>query len=188
MKKKKGNRLFAFCLLCVASLLIVSCGSKQVADEEEIMGRVSAVSEEQITISVFEMSKEKKQPDEVSGGAFEGKERPEGTPPADMQQGERPEGTPPADMQQGERPEGTPPADMQQGRNPEGNEQQDKTILISKSTKIYRQNGEEKIEISISDLNPGDTVMVAMDGENADSITIREGEKRSRKMEETNEK
>ena len=76
-------------------------------------------------------------------GRMNGGNRPEGTPPADMQKGEgsdnRPEGTPPADMQKGEhtdnRPEGTPSSDMRQG------------------------NMEDE-EISISDINEGDVVSV----------------------------
>lgn len=136
----------------------------------EVMGRVTSVSDSEITLAVFEKpdgdrpeggKTDGKRPGSVSGGAFrQGEEPPEGTPPAGQQGEEPPEGTPPAG-QQGEQPS-----------------EQTQKIRIGSGTKVYRQQGEEKTEATISDVQPGSMVTVVVDGEEAVSITIQSMEGR----------
>lgn len=188
--------------LCVCMLAsMTACGESDSENLTQVSGRVSAVADGEITLSVFEMpgngEMRGNRPDGVSGGAVDGKERPkmpEGTPPADMngkmpqggempkdgkmpqgngQRGQRPDGVSGGTMEGREKPEmpdGTPPVGNA-GGVPRGTSET-KKIIIKDSTKVYTQQGEEKVESSVSDVQLGSMVMVELDGDEAVSITI----------------
>lgn len=188
-------------LLGLACAALTACGD-DAEGTEEITGRLTSVSDSQIEIEVFDKGEGRDPGAASGGAVRgEGMRRPEGTPPADMKQGERPEGTPPADMdmEQGEKPEGAPPTDLEKGERPEGTPPADmpeagqgggkdgegdpgngrgmkagekKTFAINDSTKFYKQEGEEKTEITVDEVELGGMVSVAADGDTAVTVTV----------------
>ena len=122
MKNRRAKKL-CIGLLCVAMISagLTGCGEESSESYTQVMGRVTAVSDSEITLAVFE------------------------------------------------KPEGTPPAEDKQKDNPST---ETKTIAITKSTKVYTQQGEEKTEASLSDVQLGSRVSVELDGEEAVSITL----------------
>lgn len=138
MKNRRAKKL-CIGLLCVAMISagLTGCGEESSESYTQVMGRVAAVSDSEITLAVFEKPEGKG----VSGGAVHGQDRPEGTPPAEDKQKDNPS-------------------------------TETKTIAITKSTKVYTQQGEEKTEVSLSDVQLGSMVSVELDGEEAVSITL----------------
>ena len=138
MKNRKAKKL-CIGLLCVAMISagLTGCGEESSESYTQVMGRVTAVSDSEITLAVFEKPEGKG----VSGGAVHGQDRPEGSPPAGDKQKDNPS-------------------------------TETKTIAITKSTKVYTQQGEEKTEVSLSDVQLGSMVSVELDGEEAVSITL----------------
>lgn len=151
---------------CVLAGSLTGCGDKEV-DGTEVMGRITAVSDSEITLAVFERPEGEEargeRPDGVSGGAI----------------GEHPKPASGEAIQGGERPKGTPPAGRPEGENGEGKEEkfgndssETRKITIDSDTKVYKQQGEEETEAAVSDLELGSMVTVVLDGEEADRITI----------------
>ena len=158
MEGKKIRAIGTSLILCLAAMNISGCGSKDSeSSANAVMGRVTSVSDTQIVMEVMDKQDDKKP--EASGGAagIEGN-KPQGTPPADMQQDN-----------DGQKPEGTPPADAKNGGKKKG---ESKTYQIDSDTKIYKKSGEESTEISVSEINPGEMVSVETDGEKATSIIV----------------
>ena len=152
------NSIKKFCaglMLCMSLSSLTGCGSSSDgASENAVMGRLTAVSESQIKMEAFERQNKG--------------EKPQGTPPAvkgdDNQK--------PGDDQVGEKPEGTPPA--MDDKNPQGRKGETKTYQISSDTKIYKQQGEEKTEISINEVDLGTMISVETDGDEATSIIVQD--------------
>lgn len=162
MRYKKWITVVCFSMVMMG---MNGCGKSGSDDAgTEVMGRVTSVSDSEITLAVFEKpdgdrpeggKTDGKRPGSVSGGAFrQGEEPPEGTPPAG---------------QQGEQPS---------DRSTKQPSEQTQKIRIDSDTKVYRQQGEEKTEAAISDVQPGSMVTVVVDGEEAVSITIQSMEGR----------
>lgn len=144
-------------------------GDNSEEETEEILGEVTEVTENSITIAVGT----KKETERM--------EKPEGKP--SEEKGEAPEGQPSGDM--GEAPEGQPSGDM--GEKPSmleltGEEQ---TITITENTKITKSSmgkpenqteestGEAEQTISVTDIAVGDTVSISLDEDgNAATIAI----------------
>ncbi len=154
MRYKKWITVVCFSMVMMG---MSGCG-KSASDDTgtEVMGRVTSVSDSEITLAVFE----KPDGDRPEGGKTDGK-RPGSVSGGAFRQGEEP-------------PEGTPPAG-QKGEQPS---EQTQKIRIDSGTKVYRQQGEEKTETTISDVQPGSMVTVVVDGEEAVSITIQSMEGR----------
>lgn len=194
--------IFALCLGMVMAGL-AGCGKSE-SDQSgtEIMGRVTAVSDSEITLAVFERQDgEKPDGSEPDGGNPDG-ERPDGeNPDGSEPDGEKPDGEKPdssesddkkpdGEKPDGERPQGGRPGNVSGGAFRAGEEppassgqpanEQTKKIAISGDTKVYRQQGEEKTEGTISDIQLGSMVSVVMEGEEAVSITIQTMEERGR--------
>ncbi len=144
-------------------------GDNSEEETEEILGEVTDVTENSITIAVGTKKE------------MERMEKPEGEP--SEEKGEAPEGQPSGDM--GEAPEGQPSGDM--GEKPSmleltGEEQ---TITITENTKITKSSmgkpenqteestGEAEQTISVTDIAVGDTVSISLDEDgNAATIAI----------------
>lgn len=56
-----------------------------------------------------------------------------------------------------------------------------KTFVLNDDTKIYKQEGEEKTEISTEELELGSMLSVVADGDTAEIITVQSSENRQRK-------
>ena len=189
MKDRRAKKLCTG-LLCAAMIMagLTGCGSESSESYTQVMGRVTAVSDSEITLAVFEQPEGRA----ASGGAVQGQDKPEGTPPAGMPEGGEPGENPPEGVSgeavQGQnKPEGTPPAGMPEGGEPGEKTDSDradgdkktktestetKKITISSDTKVYTQQGEEKTETSLSEVELGSMVSVELDGEEAVSITL----------------
>lgn len=158
MKKERSIKKKLVCFgLCMAlaGTMLAGCGDTE-ETETEVMGRITSISDGEITLAVFDRpSEDGKVPGGASGGAFEGRERPEGVSGGALEGRERPDG---------EKPEGTPPA--------KNGETSEKIITITSDTKVYQQQGEEKTESSLDVLQLGSMVSVTLSGEEAQSITL----------------
>lgn len=145
MNRKKMKALYTALLLCMATTGLSACGSDNGTDNTDsaVVGRVTSVSDSEIQLEIF---KKGQRENDGEGGRFHGASG------AAIEPGE----TPPH-----EKPEGTPPA-----------ADETKSYTISSDTKVYQQDGEEKTEITLDDLNPGSMVSVESDGDEAESITI----------------
>lgn len=169
--RKRKVMCIGFCF-ALAGAMLTACGSDETAGAE-VRGRITSISEQEITLEITNHPEGEKpegenrggkKPDGVSGSAVEGKEKPEGTPPADKT---------------GEKASHNVSGSAI-GR--ENRETESKTYSVSKNTKIYTQQGEEKTEVSLSDLELGSMVSVTVSGDEAESITVqtrnqRQGEK-----------
>ncbi len=181
MSYKKWITVVCFSMVVMG---MSACGKSGSDDTgTEVMGRVTAVSDSDLTLAVFQMPEGEK----PEGGMPDGKKTEDGKPDGDRPDGEKPNGEKPdgnrpesvsgGAFRQGEEPpEGTPPAGQQGEERPDRDAgpsaEQTQKILISSDTKVYRQQGEEKTEATISDVEPGSMVTVVVDGEEAVSITI----------------
>ena len=147
------------------------------SQENVVLGEIKAVSDSEITIAVGTM-KEMGQP-EGDGQSGEAPEKPEG----DDEGGEAPE-KPEGDDEGGEAPE-KPEGDDEDGETPSMLELtgEEHTITVTADTVIAKQAGGmqpggnsqdgEAEEISLSDIQEGDTVSVMLDEDgNAVSITV----------------
>lgn len=192
-KHNSEHKVWAFglsLLLGLAGASLTACSSSQQENTASgMMGRLTSVSDTKVVVEVFNRPS-----NAASGGAVDGRrasdgdmggKRPEGTPPADFKQGEhpkgeRPDGTPPADrpdMKQDDQKEGQP--DSENGKKQKKGES--KTFVLTDDTKIYKQEGEEKTEISADELELGSMLSVVADGENAEIITIQSRENRGKR-------
>lgn len=170
-------------LLGLASAGLTACNNNQQENTASgMMGRLTSVSDKKVVVEVFDRPS-----NAVSGQAADGsrasdgnmgRQKPEGTPPAGFKQGEKPEG---------ERPDGTPPADRperkQENRDNSQNEKkpkkgESKTFVLTEDTKIYKQEGEEKTEISAEELELGSMLSIVAEGDTAEVITVQSGENR----------
>lgn len=179
MTENKIRKICAGLVLCMSLASLTGCGSSKEGDAESaVMGRLTAASDTKIVMEVFGEDGDKKpdgeRPDAVSGSGarFDGKEgkdgkMPEGTPPADKQQGEKP----PTD---GQKPDGTPPSDDDNQRGQGGRKGESKTYQLDDDTKIYKQSGDEKTEISINEVDLGSMISVETEGDTATSITVQD--------------
>lgn len=189
-KSKSGHKMWVFgasLLLTLAGAGLTACGSSQQEDTEAgLMCRLTSVSDTKVVVEVFERG-EGHPPNAASGGAADGKM------PSEPDMGKRPEGTPPADFKNGKKPEGTPPADAPEMKRGDGGENRDsqengktrkkgesKTFVLDEGTKIYKQDGEEKTEISAGELELGSMLSVVADGDTAKTITVQSGERQKR--------
>lgn len=183
MKNRWMKGLCAGLCACMMTAGLAGCGQSSSESSTQVMGRVTAVSDSEITLAVFEQPEGKG----VSGGAVHGQDKPKGTPPAGMPEGGEPGEKAPDGVSGGafggkDRPEGTPPADNPgektdstsgDGDKKMRNESTEtKKIAISKDTKVYTQQGEDKTEASLSDVQLGAMVSVELDGDEAISITL----------------
>lgn len=137
----------------------------QSEEETTTMGRVTAMADNSITIMAMNFGNGKHgdrpngtPPDgDNKGGRPSGTmapdgEKPDGTMPAD---GEKPSGTMTPD---GEKPDGTMPADMPKDGRGQGEE---KTVIISDSTSIVKQNEDGTTEtIDISEITEGTMIEI----------------------------
>lgn len=168
MTKRKIRTICTALCLCMLGLGLSGCGQTEEEKEEtSVMGRVTAISDSEITLAVFEKPEggqnEGAGPDGISGGAV----------------GERPEPASGEAVQGDEKPTGTPPAgksDHGAGEGKEDKFDQDSSetrkFTISSNTKVYTQQGEEESETEISDITPGTMVTIVPDGDEAAKITI----------------
>jgi hypothetical protein len=202
MNRKKARALYTALFLCMAATGLTACGSDTSSEssDSEVVGRVTSISDSELQMEVFDMDanasedKGDKFPG-ASGGAISGAavkdggdrpQMPEGTMPADGDRkdnnGEngKPDGTPPADQgNQGEAPDAKD-GDADTKKDADGNDKsgsgqpsgESKTYAISSDTKVYQQDGDEKTEITLDELNPGSMVSVETDGDEVESITI----------------
>lgn len=156
MKDRRAKKLCTG-LLCAAMIMagLTGCGSESSESYTQVMGRVTAVSDSEITLAVFEQPEGRA----ASGGAVQGQNKPEGTPPAGM-----PEGGEPGEKTDSERADGD--------KKTKTESTETKKITISSDTKVYTQQGEEKTETSLSEVELGSMVSVELDGEEAVSITL----------------
>jgi len=141
----EGKKIRAICtslILCLAAMNISGCGSKD--SESSANAVMGRVTSVSDTQIVIEVmdKQDDKKPEAASGGA--------------------------AGIE-GNKPQGTSPADTKNGGKKKG---ESKTYQIDSDTKIYKKSGEESMEISVSEINPGDMVSVETDGEKATSITV----------------
>ncbi len=161
--KRKG-----MCIgLCfaLAGAMLTACGREE-ASGAEVRGRITSISEQEITLEIFrqlegERSKgEKPDGKNVSGSAVGKMEKPAGTPSAGKSDEKAPD-------------------NVSGGATGKGNSlTESKTYSLSGSTKIYMQQGEEKTKVSLSDLELGSMVSVTASGDKADSITVQAGNKK----------
>lgn len=153
--------------------------SDSASEGSTVMGQVSAIGEDSITLSV--MTKPQ--------GA-----KPSGNPSNNKDFSDRPEGTPPAMKEGEERPvsggafhggEGRAASD---GAIRNGGKGESKTIKISDSTTVNISQGESTTEGSISDISLGKMVEVVLesDGETAKLVTIMNIERGSKSMKSSN--
>lgn len=71
----------------------------------------------------------------------------------------------------GGKPDGTPPAGKRQ--NSSQSQGESKTYKIDSDTKIYKEDGGEKTEISLDEVELGSMISIEADGEDADSIIVK---------------
>jgi hypothetical protein len=168
--------------------------------DSSVVGRVTSVSDSELQMEVFDMDANAAdgKGDKflgASGGAISGSavengdnppQMPDGTMPAgeDGKNGgddnKKPDGTPPAgadgtpSADQADTPNAENGADKEKGNGENGKKMsgESKTYTISSDTKVYKQDGDEKTEITLDDLNPGSMVSVEADGDEVESITI----------------
>lgn len=167
MTEQKRKIMCIGLCLAMAGTVLTGCGSDETAGTE-VRGRVTSISETEITLEITNQPGGERhgegRPDGVSGSAVEGKEKPEGTPPADKSEEKAPQNA----------------SGSAVGR--ENRETESKTYSVSKNTKFYTQQGEDKTEVSLSDLQLDSMVTAVVSGDEAESITIqtrdqRQGEK-----------
>lgn len=181
MKKTGMNKLYTGLLLCMACAGLTACGSSD--GTTKTSGRLTAISETQIQIE--EMTGDPGQNGPASGGAI-GEGRPASGPAIQGDDkkkgpvsggavGEKPDGTPPADAKgngkKNGKPDGTPPAGK--GQNSSQSQGESKTYKIDSDTKIYKEDGGEKTEISLDEVELGSMISIEADGEEADSIIVK---------------
>ena len=179
MTDNRVRKICAGLVLCMSLASLTGCGSSKEGDPESaVMGRLTAASDTKIVMEVLGEAGDRKpdgeRPDAVSGSGarFDDKEgkdgkMPEGTPPAGEQQGEKP----PADEGM---PDGTPPSDGDNQRGRDGRRGESKTYQLDDDTKIYKQSGDEKTEISIDEVDLGSMISVETEGDTAISITVQD--------------
>lgn len=194
MKKEMKKSMFKVMLVCVAAVGLTACANSRqdssASDGSSVTGRLTAVSGSQITVSVMN----------DGGGRPDGDASKGEKPDSEASKGEKPDG----DAPKGEKPDGEAPKDMAPGNSASGGaiageedsdhkrsdgfskgqrssggrkgKGEEKTYQITGSTKIYKQSGDEKTEVSLDEVDPGSPVTITADGENAVTITVRDGD------------
>lgn len=162
----KTENVKAFCtglLLCMATIGMTGCGNSSSGSASTTNGRLTSISDSQVVIEAF--ADDMKKMENVSGGAVSG-----GAMSGKPQDGERPE------LPQGEQPASGGAVDGQQkpddSQMPQG---ESKNYNISSKTKVYKQSGDSKTEISLDDVEIGDNISVVADGEDATEIVVQDG-------------
>lgn len=190
IEHKSKIRAFGVSLLFgLASISLTACNnSGQENTSSGMMGRLTSVSDTKVVVEVFDRPS-----NAVSGGAADGGraldentdgKKPEGTPPADFKPGEKPEGAPPDGTPPAGQPEGKQEGEKEGGGNPQNGKKpgkgQNKTFTITDDTKIYKQDGEEKTEISAGELELGSMISVVAEGDTAEVVTVLSGMNRQK--------
>lgn len=167
MADNKMRKICAGLVLCMSLASLTGCGGS--SDEENtdnsVMGRLTAISSSKITMDVMDWDNtrhaKEERPDTVSGGGVKigekDREKRKGTPPND----EKLQEAPPSD---GEKPQGTPPA--KKGET--------KTFELNSDTKIYKQSGEEKVEITLDEVELGTWLIVSLEENVVTSMVVQD--------------
>lgn len=175
----KTENVKAFCtglLLCMATIGMTGCGNSSSGSASTTNGRLTSISDSQVVIEAF--ADDMKKMENVSGGAVSGSAM-SGKP----QDGEKPDQNMNSDSSsdkkeppQGEQPASGGAVDGQQkpddSQMPQG---ESKNYNISSKTKVYKQSGDSKTEISLDDVEIGDNISVVADGEDATEIVVQDG-------------
>lgn len=162
MKNYSDNKFRKICaglVLCMSLASLTGCSNHEENADSLIMGRVTSISGSKIVMEVFDKGKMQK-PDGKAPGAVSGSARQPGKPDAG-----KPEGTPSSDAA---KPEGTPPSDIKKLKG------DTKTFELNDETKVYKQSGNEKVEIAIADVDPGSIVFVSTEDNVVTSVVIQE--------------
>lgn len=170
-KRLKNAKKWMSVFICAMALTTTACGNgttttsteaagEDTKESESIMCRVTSVGDNSLTVMTM-------------GNGNRG-ERPDGTPPADrenMKDGEKPDGTPPADYKEKkEQSEDGASGDETKEDLPENakNHGEEKTILLSDSTTIKKENEDGTIEECVlSDITEG--VMLKVTGTDSEN-------------------
>lgn len=160
---KKKNKLVSVCTaLALAMTMTVTmsgCGSasSDAQTSDGTMGRVTGISDSQLTVETFGQRG-------MGSGAASGS--------AAAPDGERPDGPPdgqaPSGNADGSKDSGNGAPDGQ-GRIGKG---ESKTYNISNSTAFYREENGSQTEITSADVQPGDMVKVVSDGDNVTAVYV----------------
>lgn len=154
-------------LLGLASASLTACNNNQQENAASgMMGRLTSVSDTKVIVEVFDRPS-----NAVSGQAADGSRASDGNMGR-----QKPEGTPPADR----------PERKQETRDNSQNEKEprkgeSKTFVLSEDTKIYKQEGEEKTEISAEELELGSMLSIVAEGDTAEVITVQSGGNRQKR-------
>lgn len=175
MRKIRTKTSIFFALLACSALILSGCGSKTSESAgDEVNGRVSAFSDSEITVEVFQKNDDNsngrpERPDAASGGAVTENGKPDGEAP----QGENPPEKPSESM----KPDGEMPASggaIGNGEKPSGDmpKGESKTYTITDDTKFYENDGESTTEISLNDLELGGDVTLVLDSEGKNVVSV----------------
>jgi hypothetical protein len=197
MTKQVKQILIGGIFFCAAVSGLTACGSSSDSSGgESVVGRVTSISDTEIQIETVEMKEKGGEPDGASGGAIDGKDggqRPDGASGGAIDGkdgGQRPDG----DMTDGasggaidgkdggEKPDGDMPDGAsggaiggKDGEKPDGaSSGETKVYTITNKTKIYKQDGDEKTEITVDEIELGGSVTVTANGDTATEITVQE--------------
>ena len=197
MTKIHTKRSIIFTVIACTALVLSGCGSKSTESAgDEVNGRVSAFSDSEITVEVFQKNDgssegRPERQDAASGGAVGNGEQPPEKPSESMKpdgeaaQGENPPDRPSESMKpDGEAPQGEQPPEnpdaasggaVGNGEKPSGQmpKGESKTYTITDDTKFYENDGDSTTEISLNDLELGGDVTLVLDsdGKNVVSVT-----------------
>lgn len=183
MKKRRVKAGVVFALLACTAMIVSGCGSKtSEASGEEVSGRVSAFSDSEITVEVFQKKKDDSsegRPDAASGGAISEERKPDGEAP----QGENPPERPSESM----KPDGEMPASggaVGSGERPSGGmpKGESKTYTITEDTKFYEKDEESTTEISLNDLELGGDVTLELDSDGKNVISVTKQQRKQGNM------
>ena len=186
MRKIRTKTGIIFTLLVCTALVLSGCGSKTTESAgDEVSGRVSAFSDSEITVEVFQRNSDNsdgrpERPDAASGGAVSNGEQPPERPSESM----KPDGEAP----QGEQPPENPDAasggavgngEKSSGQMPKG---ESKTYTITEDTKFYENDGDSTTEISLNDLEIGGDVALVLDSEGKNVVSVTKQQRQRENM------
>jgi hypothetical protein len=197
MTKQVKQILIGGIFFCAAVSGLTACGSSSDSSGgESVVGRVTSISDTEIQIETVEMKEKGGEPDGASGGAIDGKDggqRPDGDMPDGASGGaidgkdggQRPDGASGGAIDGkdgGEKPDGDMPDGAsggaiggKDGEKPDGaSSGETKVYTITSKTKIYKQDGDEKTEITADEIELGGSVTVTANGDTATEITVQE--------------
>lgn len=176
MKTEKVKVLCTGLLLCMATIGMTGCGNSSSGSASKTNGRLTSISDSQVVIEAF--ADDMKKMENVSGGAVSGRalsgkaqdgEKPDRNMDADSfdDKKEPPQGERPASGGAVDRSQKTDDFQMARGES--------RNYNISSKTKIYKQSGDSKTEITLDDVEIGDNISVVADGEDATEIVVQDG-------------